>query len=411
MTSLPNKSTNQPDGFLIYYQGFLAVASVLIFFTKLDEFLAKAYGLGIPLLWLLAFIAASIPLWLSFGSRIQYFPVPIIVWSGFYLGMTALTILLLPELPDLQLLEDSFRSFLALFLMILLFSQYEKVLHWSRLAVLGVTLMNVVNHIYEFLNPTAFGALHVLGRPAGFYLNSNQAGCALITGMVLTIDLVKPRYRIFYALFVLVGTALTFSRGALMSWFIVSAFMLWKKVIPKYQTVYLGMAIIAFIMILLSNANNLAYVENADGTALFNEDTLTRIEFLTDPLSDNQDTSRLDIADESWQKFTTSPFYGLGLGGAASEHHLSETGVNQEPHNMYLTLIVEYGFLGIFLYPGLLLASIWKIEGKLKYQAWAFFIFYLVWGIFSHTVFDSFVTIFALALMSSLTAQSKKYVQ
>ncbi len=402
-------TTNKSHDFLVYYQGALAVAAVIVFFTNISVFLAK-WGYGIPLYWLYGFLAASVPLWFSIGSKIKYIPQPMIIWSGVYLAMSSISILILPQIPGMQLLEDQIRSLIFLFLMLLLFSQYTMIQIWVRVTVLIVSLMNVFNHIYEFFNPHAFGALHAFGRPAGFYINSNQAGCALILGMIFSIDLIKPKYRIFYALTIGLGVALTFSRGAMLGWLIVIAFMNLKKVIPKYQIVYFAIGVATVILVLLSQINNLSNLKAADGTPLFNDDTLTRVEFILDPLSEKQDTSRVSLAKDAWQSFAEQPFLGKGLGGSANSKHKSVRGTAQKPHNTYLTLMIEYGFLGVFLYPMLLLASIWQIKGKLKTQGLAFVTFLLIWGLFSHTIISSFVTLLLIALMASLTEQSKNQI-
>lgn len=399
-------TTNKSHNFLVYYQGALAVAAVIVFFTNINVFLEQ-WGYGIPLYWLYGFLVASVPLWFFIGSKIKYIPQPMIIWSGVYLAMSSISILILPQIPDMQLLEDQIRSLIFLFLMLVLFSQYTMIQIWVRVTVLIISLMNVFNNIYEFFNPYAFGALHAFGRPAGFYINSNQAGCALILGMIFSIDLIKPKYRIFYALTIGLGIALTFSRGAMLGWLIVVAFMISNQVIPKYQIAYLAIGVATVILVLLSQINNLSDFKAADGTPLFNDDTLTRVEFILDPLSEKQDTSRVSLAKDAWQSFSKQPFIGQGLGKSANRNYLSSKGTAQKPHNIYLTLMIEYGFLGFFLYPMLLWASIWKIKGKLKTQGLAFVTFLLIWGLFSHTTISSLFTLLSIALMASLTEQSK----
>ena len=59
-----------------------------------------------------------------------------------------------------------------------------------------------------------------------------------------------------------------------------------------------------------SQLSSLTYVKTADGTNLFNEGTISRVEFLVDPFSEQEDASsdsRLTYVDEAWNKFTRRP--------------------------------------------------------------------------------------------------------
>ena len=403
---MPTLSPSKNDRFLVYYQGALAVGAVAIFFTKLDIFLEQQ-GFGIPLYWFMAFFLASIPLWPSVLSRLKYIPPLIFVWFGLYLAMSSVSILVLPTMPSIQLLENQIRSIIFLLLMLLLFSKYTLVQTWTKVAILVVSLMNVFNHIYEFINPLAFGALHAEGRPGGFYIDSNEAGCALIMGMIFAIDLIKPKYRLFFALVIGLGVVLSFSRGAMLGWLITVLFFLFTKVIPRYQISYLAISLAVIIFLITTQTKNLTYLQTADGKPLFNKSTLGRIEFLADPLSEKQDTSRLLLLEDAWHSFAEQPFFGKGLGGAGHSRYTSNAGTAQQPHNTYLKFMIEYGFLGFILYPFLIFATTWNGQGKVKKYSFAFALFLLIWGIFSHTTVSSFFILLAIAFMACLTRSSQ----
>ena len=403
---MTNSSSPPLNKLLIYYQGVLAVGVVAIFFTKLDVFLEHK-GFGLPLYWFVGFLLASVPLWTSAFSKIRYIPPLLFGWFGLYLAMSSVSILILPTMPSMQLLEDQIRSIVFLLLMLLLFSQHTLVQTWVKVAILIVSLMNVFNHIYEFINPLAFGAFHAEGRPGGFYIDSNEAGCALILGMIFAIDLVKPRYRLFYALVIGLGVVLSFSRGAMLGWLIVILFFMFTKVIPRYQISYLGITLAVAIFLITTQTRNLTYLQTADGKPLFNKSTLARIEFLADPLSEKQDTSRLLLLDDAWQSFAEQPFLGKGLGGSRNSQYTSNAGTGQKPHNTYLQFMIEYGFLGFIIYPFLILSAMWNGQGKVKNYGLAFALFLFVWGIFSHTTVSSFFILLAIAYMACLTRSSQ----
>ena len=400
------KSTSKNSKIWVYYQCLLAVGVVLIFFTKLDIFL-ETKGFLIPLYWLLGFIAASVPLWFFLADKVKYLFVPVVGWCGLYMAFNCLSVVVFSKIPETQLFEDRIRSLIFLLFALFVFSEHVLVQNCTKVAMLFVTLMNTFNHVYEILNPFAFGGLVSLGRPAGFYMDSNEAGCALILGMIFSIDLLKPKYRLFYASIVGFGVLLSFSRGAMLCWLITMLIFAFLRIIPRYQLIYLVMSLLGFYLILKTQFNTLVYLQNFDGSPLLNQDVLARLNWLVNPISESQDLSRVGLAEEAWQKFYDSPLFGKGLGGSASSTFVARSdGTGIKPHNMYITNMVEHGILGFILLPTLVYAVICKARGKTIKTAIPFGIFLLVWGVFSHTVFSSFFILLSFAFMSNLATQS-----
>lgn len=402
-------SSNNDSKILIYYQSFLAIAAVLVFFTRITVYLEQELGIGIPLYWIFVFCVGSIPL-LFTHNRLKHIPVPIIIWIGAYLGLSLLSILISPLNFQLQLLEDQIRSIIFLLLMLLIFSQHPSVIKHTKFAVLFVTIVNVFMFVYEFFNPLAYYlSQHSPGRASGFYINSNAASVALIVGMILTIDLFKPKYRLLYSLFVLLGIATTFSRGSTIGWMIVVSFFLFTNVVSKTQLPLLLLFAFTSLTILSTQISNLTYLKTADGNFLFQEDTIARVEFLIDPLGqeDSSSQSRIGYVEESWRKFARRPFTGNGLGSGASDRQVSAQGTAQRSHNIYLDLMVEYGFLGFFTYPLLLVATVWKAQGETRKITVPFIVFSLFIGIFNHTALSAFASLTSYAIMANITEQSR----
>ena len=409
MTSLTRQETQEKITFMVYYQGFLVVAAVLLFFTRLDIYLEKQ-GIGVPLYWMIVFILASIPLFATIFKRLQYIANSVLVWCGLYLALPLISILISSKVPEQQLLENHYRTIIFFLLMLVIFSQYTWILRWAKLAILFSTIANVFLYVYEFFKPLTFYLeQHAPGRSSGFYHDANEAAWAIIVGMIFTIDLIKPKYRIFYALFILVGIAPTFSRSGFIGWIVVILLFILTKVIPRSQIPFLFLSGFIVISILSTQLNNLSYLKNADGIDLFTEDSISRVEFLLNPFGqeDNSSSSRLKHVDESWEKFVRHPFIGNGLGSGQNEKYISARGTAQRSHNIYLDLMVEYGFLGSLIYPLLLVASVWKVQGELKKQAITFVGFLLIWGFFSHTIIHSFNNLISYALMANLAKQSR----
>jgi O-antigen ligase len=413
MTRIIQQRNTEKNTFFVYYQGFIAVAAILVFFTRLDGILGE-YGIGLPLLWLIAFIGISLPiLALKLSKKnFQYLPKLIIVWCAVYLGFTSISILISSQTPDIQFIEDQIRSIVFLLLMVVLFSQYSLVRQWVKLAILLVTFANVFIYIYEFLNPLAFALVKdVPGRSGGFYVDSNTASCALVVGMIFTIEMIKPKYRIFYALFVLLGIAPTFSRGGMASWLMVVLILVVTKIIPKYQIALILLSIFITGTIVSTQVSKLSYIKNADGSEMFTDDTIRRVEFLLNPLHQDEedfDDSRLLLVDKAWAKFASKPFLGNGVGGARIEGYSgdSEDSEGAGTHNIYLDSVLKYGFLGVLLYPGLLIASVWKATGSLKPYALVFLLFSIAWGFFSHTTMNAFFSLTTYAMMANFSEQS-----
>ncbi|MEM8677196.1 MAG: O-antigen ligase family protein [Cyanobacteria bacterium P01_G01_bin.67] len=408
MINLTHQKEQPPTTFLVYYQGFIAVAAVIIFFTRLDIYLQEHTPM-IPLYWMFLFLVASLPLLASLPGKLNSISMSILVWCGGYIAITLISILIQPRIPDLQYLENQYRTIIFFLLMIGIFSHHPLVSKWVKLAVLSVTFSNVCMYVYEFFNPAAFYLeQRSPGRSSGFYDDSNTASIALIVGLIFTIDMFKPKYRLFYALFVFMGIATTFSRGSTVGWFLVVGLLIGGKVIPRYQIPLLSLFFAILFTILVANLNNLQYLKTADGTNLFQKDTLARVEFLVDPFAqkDSSQASRLSFVNDAWKKFAESPFIGKGLASGQNKSTLSLTGKAERSHNIYLDLMVEYGFLGAFIYPSLLMASVWKAQGEFKKQALVFAVFMLSQGIFSHTLLNDFCSLVIYPIAANLNKQS-----
>jgi hypothetical protein len=404
------ESKNQTKAtFITYYQGFLAIAAILLFFTKLDIYLNSNHGFFIPLFWLLGFLLASFPLWLSLLHRLDSLSKPLLIWCGVYISLSFISILVQPVFPKQQYLEDQYRTIIFLLLMIGIFTYHPLLIKWIKLTIMSVTFINMSLFVYEFFNPLAFYLKQIApGRSSGFYGDSNTAGNSLVLGMILTIDLIKPKYRLLYSLFIFIGLAPTFSRGAIVGWFVVVALLMIKKAIPRYQISMLLVFFLVIISILSTQINHLKYLKDSDGKELFHKDTLARVEFLIDPLAQKDDSkaSREEHVQIAWQKFSRHPFMGNGLGSGENTATISQVGMAQRSHNTYLDQMVEFGFLGVLLFPSLLLASVWKAEEEFNKQAVAFVIFLLAQGFFSHTLISESCSLIVYAIMANLAKHS-----
>jgi O-antigen ligase len=187
-------------------------------------------------------------------------------------------------------------------------------------------------------------------------------------------------------------------------------FLIFKKTVPRYQMPLLAVFFVVTISILSTQIGHLKYLKDSHGKPLFNKDSLARIEFLINPLEQKDDSkaSREDHVRVAWGKFVRHPFIGNGLGSGENVATLSSTGVAQRCHNTFLDQMVEFGFLGVLLFPSLLLVSVWQAEGEFKKQATAFVVFLLFQGFFSHTLMNEFCSLIFYAIMANFAKHSSE---
>ncbi len=395
------------------YQFFLAILAILTFFSSLDSFLGKIGIAPPPLFFIAAFTLAAIPLFFSVFSRWKYLPPSIIIWSIAYYTISSLSILVFQNSPDIR---DAFeRRLLYIFfllLMTLLFSKYEIIQLWARKTILVFGFINIGLFIYEFYNPGGLGVQDAVGRSAGFYPDANDAGAALILSMIFGIELLKPKWRFIFILLISLGVFLTFSRGSLLILFISIVTLVVIKIIPKKQ---LLISILAMAIILPLFAAQAALLGNIY-SLLSDNDSANRILSIGNSSTSVTDDSRVELIKEALNKFAHNPFIGSGIESSKSNTAKSDstnpdmiTGMIQlqKPHNMYLVFMVEHGFLGFLIYPLLILGATWNAQGKAKKMGILFAIFFLIRGLFSHTMFQDRFFLISIALMASISRQSQ----
>jgi len=224
-----------------------------------------------------------------------------------------------------------------LFLLItcLIYSKYPKIQYLTRIAICLATLLAVFNNIREVGDPLAFEGLNNTGRAAGYYINPNRTGCALILGMIFGIGVLPKQLRIPFALLVIFGVFLTFSRGAILGWFMLVVIFVQSGVIPrkKFLLWVVGMVMAVVVMgPILSNID----VNELQRSGVINigmENITGRLEWFQNPLANREDSgdSRLEVVMVAWNMFLEHPIVGNGI---ASTKNLNNLGIST--HNMYL---------------------------------------------------------------------------
>jgi len=180
-----------------YHRGPLLVVAFIIY-TSLWQFLFLSSLVPFPpAVWVGAVILLALPRLLSgptFGFIIS---LPLVRWAMAYFVVVALGFLRSPD-PGAAVGAFGIRMLATLFLVALLAlcADPDACRFLQRCLIIAV-LIGVGLNLYELLNPGTFSL--VFGRAAGLYLNPNTSGSALIAGMILAIDEVRPRWRSQFA--------------------------------------------------------------------------------------------------------------------------------------------------------------------------------------------------------------------
>ena len=410
-------STKRVD-WLLHYQCGLAVLSVLIFFTNLDVYWDSAGILPLaPLHWIFLFGAATLPLTLSFSSRKSFLPRGLLFWCAGYFLISLIWFWffssLLKASPEaFQELRDRTLSVIFILVALLIYSKHNVVQVWARSAFIAAGLMGTVNNIYEFLNPLVFSGLNETGRPAGFYVNSNNCGCALIEALLVGIGLLRPIYRLPYACAIGVGVFLTFSRAALLAWLVVMAILLLMGIVPHRHLVWWFIGLVVSITALVTIGGNFFDIAQLEDAGLINNNVLERLSQTegASQATDDSTLARIAVAELAWKMFINHPLIGNGIGstldldvGGLVDHHIST-------HNQYLYFLADHGVLGILIYPLLIYSMLYPFNNKHRSVNVALAVFCLIWGFFSHTVIllRLHLTVFALIATLNQKTQSLK---
>ncbi len=398
----PSKSKLQT--FLDGYQYLLSILATFLFFSEVPDFLGGEAGI-LPintLAWIILFCILSIP----FAKKIRTMPKPFVIALGVYL---LISILSLATISSDEISTQEFRkrvqSIVFVCLMYIIYQQQS--LKQVKYALLAVVLMSIANNFYELLNPGTFSLVNS-GRPAGFYINPNKTGCALMLGLIFTIDIIKKQHRLFYVLLVGIGLMPTFTRGAILAWIVILIVFIGNRMLSdKRRTVVFPMLALVVLLVII---NPLRLVEGyfAGGTDGTYYNVLSRLEQFQNPsLEDSSAQDRNSVAKYGWQMFGSHPFWGNGL---SSTNKWSVAPFST--HNMYLYFMADHGVIGFLFLPGAIFAVTYGNRGETKVVRVCFSLFLLMWGLFSHNVLEEryiLLTFSLLAAMSTTKDWQLKY--
>jgi O-antigen ligase len=390
-----------PWTWLERYHLLLSGVAIALFFTDLDGYLYWAQVVSLPpITWIYVFILLALPLILLSPHR--GISKPFLCWAGGYLLITLISYVFLSTGNELEMQEFRTRVLSTVFigLMMVIFSNQPKIHRLVRQAIVAATLLAITNNILGAAIPDLFGDAGVTGRWGGFYVNPNKAGMALMLGMGFGTGVLPPLLRIPFTLACGVGVLLTFSRGAIFIWLLLMGLMIFKGILPHKHTSawLLGLVVLGLI----------TGLQGEEIVRAFNlpHQIIERLEWFKNPLENKADSegssgARMEMAETAWGMFLQRPLTGYGVGSTVTWSLPIST------HNMYLALMADYGLVGAFLLPALVIAVIWKARGVARSIAPNLLITMLLWGLFSHNVLDERYILTGFALMGSMTAAAQ----
>ncbi len=393
-------ATVEESGIRAIYQGLLAILVTVYSFSDIDAFFFDIRMLPPPSVVLPIVLGLSVPLLLPFKKRLAELPWMLLLWCGVYLIITYVSFLVMPSSAGVvQELRSRNLDVMFMVSLCILYSGNGRIQILVRRSLFVVMCLGILNNVLEISNPDAFLGLNTSGRPAGFYLDPNKAGCALLLAAILGVTTLPKSWRIYGMTIATIGIALTFSRGAMLSIPIVCAILMQGDYIAKRQFwTALGSLVVLLVVLNLSAPWVVKQVRYSGG----NENVALRIETFANPTSKyaNDDDSRLTVIETATKVISENPFMGVRLG------YIHEWG-EIPPHNMYLKLAVEHGILGVLIYPTFVLSALHGAKGKQRYLAWAVVVFALIWGCFSHRSLSERFMLISIVLTATLSARSR----
>jgi O-Antigen ligase len=384
------------------YQYILSIAAAFLFFSDLPDYLHSASIIPVlPLAWIAVFAVLAIP----FLKKAASIPTPLLIWMIFYIFISILSLMTVSA-DEISFTDFRAKVLSVLFIVLMYTIFQQKSTNHIKYTILAVVLMSVGNNIVELLNPRIFTEINV-GRPAGFYVDPNKTGCALMLGMLLSISIVKKPYRWILVLIAGVGIMATFSRGAILGWVICTVFLIVGRVLSEQRRkIILPAVILVVLLVSLNPLKTLTDYFKGD-TSGASWDIVNRLEEFQNPsLSEDSAMSRQGVAAGAWLMFGNRPFWGNGL---ASTRKWMIADVST--HNMYLYYMADHGILGVIFLPGAILAVVYRNQGEQKTILLCFATFLTLWGLFSHEVLAERYTLSSFALLAAMNTNQKWYLK
>jgi O-antigen ligase len=375
------------------YRKFLVIFTVLIFLTNFDQF-TEQYGV-IPLYWIFVTMALYAPaIAMALFSRPIHIA-PIIWWSAGFLIVSSLWYYRsLQSEENFQAVQTRYLSVIFIGLALFILSNNEDRRLAQKMAIVAL-LIGVTLNIYELFNPMTFSQIE--GRSVGLFANPNQSGQALVLAMICGFGVLPSKWRPVLLIVAIAGIMPTFSRSGMLAWAAsVMALYLFQGVSAREfrRLLLIPVIIVAFIYSPVWSGLEHSLVQQG----VITPDIEERLNFIGSGGEDIQDASaieRQELAKLAWTRFKMSPWLGWGTGS----FYVPPFWLG--PHNTYLAMMVDYGLIGILIYPCLLGAILIGVNRESARLAVPLVIALFVQGFFSHNLLEQRATLLAATLAAA----------
>lgn len=357
----------------------------LLLLLNVDQF-GNASGLGpAPKYWSVGVFVVTFLLFLPGLKPVHLLRMPLLWWAMGYLLVSTLWVGLAANL-------DSAGDGLVMVVTTCLYVgtallAYPVVARdnrtWAAMLWLAL-LLAVLSIVQEYFNPAAYvfaeAGQGIQGRAAGLYLNPNTAAQTLVMLLACLMAHGTPRGNVIALLLSSIGLLLTFSRGGMVAWAVLALAATARGRLPRW---FLGVLALCLAAIVLAGPWVLDVL--SAWVPPENRNSLDRLAWLLGQgeLNDFSAGEREYIAAFAWVQFLDAPFLGHGLG------YMWTWTADVGTHNLTLRFMVEYGALGVLLFPLFLVASVRSAPRDAE-RAWKWLIagIALMLTIFSHNMIE-----------------------
>jgi hypothetical protein len=375
--------------------------AVMMLFTALANWGWNAGRIPAPPLAFVGLVVASAGTATLLGG-IRGYSMSLLGWTAAS-AVTAMAAFLWSSGSEVALQETQTRILsAALFASLGVLLSEQSVRMLARRMILVATIVAVAINTWEVTHPMTFSA--VLGRSAGLYVNPNIAGAAIIAGMLIGLPAVSPRLREGFSLIAGIGVLATLSRGALLCWLLS---MLALVILRALRAPRLAMLSGAGAVVGLSLAAALLASGRLGYLSVGAEQFVRRRLMIGSSegfQADVSASSRSQLAMHALEMFGERPLAGHGTGATVEWREPEST------HNIYARQLAEYGVLGGWLAPAILLIG-WRASRRcndakrneaiepVARASHVFMLFVATWGLFSHNVLDDAFILVGLAIV------------
>lgn len=277
----------------------------------------------------------------------------------------------------------------------------------TRKSIVVALLFGAAMVLYDFIHPGFFLLTkdYYSGRALATYQNQNLVGAIFIAGLILVIDIIPRKYRMFFIAYLFIGILVTFSRSNIILFVVIIIIMSIQKKLSKISVsilLFSSVAIMAWMYFI-----GLDYLSKEFDLKITADETDRLAYFISpDDVTSTHNDERKTVLHAALLMFEESPIIGNGIGSTRL------WGYRVGPHNTFAMMWAELGLFGFLLVPTFLLATTYDIimrthQKEYKDMGILFIIFFTISSFFSHNMLEGVYIICTATIISLLGAKNK----